>query len=88
MKILNHIIEGNLRSLQPIAHFKIHRWPGGVKHLVWWKLSVTYGPNGCCEHCDVETGLEAVCQDCYDHHYCECGRELDSPGNGFCPRCR
>jgi hypothetical protein len=92
MKLFNYIIEGNGRSLQPITHFKIHRYPSGVKHLVWWKLSVMYGRSGFCERCEAETGLETICQECFDHYYCECGEELcdsaGSPGDGFCARCR
>jgi hypothetical protein len=92
MKLFNYVIESNWRSLQPITHFKIHRYPGSVRHLVWWKLSVMYGRNETCERCDVETGLEIICQDCFERYYCECGQELcdsfGSPGDGFCARCR
>lgn len=92
MNIGNFTVEADLRSLQPITHFKIHRYKGGVNHLVWWKLSVMYGRTGFCEFCEIETGLEAVCQDCFEHHYCECGQQLDdaygTPGDGLCVRCR
>lgn len=91
MKLLNYIVEANLRSLQPITHFKIHKRPG-YKHLVWWKLSVLYGWNQQCEECRVDVGLETLCESCFEHLFCECGQRLEdsygTPGDGFCVRCR
>lgn len=93
MRALSYTIEANLRSLQPITHFKIHRYHRNnpVRHLVWWKLSVMWSPTQFCEECNVETGLESMCEDCYTHHFCECGQRLEdsmgSPGDGFCRKC-
>lgn len=90
MKILNYTVEVSFHSLQPINHFKVHS-RGLYKHLVWYKLSALWGPTGACEECGIETGLEALCQPCYDHFYCECGVRLEdsygSPGDGLCRRC-
>jgi hypothetical protein len=90
MNIGNFTVETSLRSLQPITHFKIHRHRD-YSHLVWWKLSVMYGRTGFCEYCEVETGLESMCQPCFEHHYCECGQIREdaygSPGDGLCRRC-
>lgn len=94
MKALGYVIESNGRSLQPITHFKIHRYHprAKIRHLVWWRFSVMYGPVQYCEECETETGLEAFCQDCFERHFCECGQRLEdswgSPGDGFCARCR
>lgn len=94
MRIFNFIVEPSLRSLQPWTHFKIHGYgKGNPRHLVWGKLSVNYGPVQYCEECEKETGLNAVCDACYENNYCECGRKLcieegSSPGDGFCARCR
>jgi hypothetical protein len=92
MRFLNYVIEPSLRSLQPITHFKINRYPGhSMRHLVWWKLSVQYGPVQHCEYCEVDTGLETICDPCFEHHYCECGQILEdaygSPGDGLCRVC-
>lgn len=91
MKLLSYTVEGNLRSLQPITHFKIHHWKSGTRHLVFWKLSVLWSRTKFCEYCETETGIEDVCPDCFEHHFCECGQELTdsygSPGDGFCRRC-
>jgi len=90
MKLFNYIIEPSLRSLHKWNHFKLHR-RGECKHLVWGKISILYGPLQYCEECEVENGLEVLCQTCYDNLYCECGQKLEdaygSPGDGFCRKC-
>lgn len=46
MRFANYVVEADLRSRQPITHFKIHRHGSSVRHLIWWKLSMMYGPAG------------------------------------------
>jgi len=92
MKILNHKFLIEFNSLQPITHFRLHRYPH-YSHLVWWKLSVLFGVENTCNECNGETELgETVCQSCYENNHCECGQRLEdaygTPGDGFCVQCR
>lgn len=36
--------------------------------------------------------FEEYCDECHEHHYCECGNKLEdaygTPGDGFCIMCR
>lgn len=92
MKVFNHIVEGGFRSLHSWNHFRIHGSKGNPRHLVWGKLSMYYGPVQYCEECGKENGLDAVCEECHENLFCECGQRLEdsygSPGDGFCLRCR
>lgn len=94
MKLLNHTVEANLRARCKITNFKIHRRRHSpVRHLVWWRLSLQYGPTQFCEECEADIGLQdTYCDACHEHHFCECGQRLEdawgTPGDGFCARCR
>jgi hypothetical protein len=57
-------------------------------HIVWFKFSIIFGAQNYCEECEIRTELgETLCNECYEHNYCECGNELESPGEGMCRRC-
>lgn len=91
MKVFNYIIEPSLGSRHNFAHFKVHK-RGEVRHLVWGKVSVLFGPVQYCEECETENGLSTLCDKCQEHYFCECGSRLceeegSSPGDGFCRRC-
>lgn len=92
MKLFGYIIESSLNSKHLFKHFKVHKRGAGIKHLVWGKLSIIFGPEQFCEACDISTGLQLnYCDDCYSHHFCECGNKLEneygSPGDGLCRSC-
>lgn len=92
MRLLGYTVEADLRARSPMTHFKIHRDRyGSHRHLVWGKLSLIWGRSRQCERCDTYSRFEELCDDCYAHHYCECGRELcdaaGSPGDGLCRGC-
>lgn len=75
MKLLNHVVELNLRARNTLSHFRIHRRPY-YTHVCWWKVSLIYGqphlePVTMCGGCSgiikcVSAGDETwdVCEDC------------------------
>lgn len=64
MKLFNHVLEARLSARWPWSHFKVHELrdgrfgPSYGKHIVWGKLSITFGQ----PHLLPIT----VCADCYE----------------------
>jgi len=84
--------EFSLTAKHPWSHIKLHKHTQ-YYHFVWGKISFQWARVEHCEECSIETDLgETLCDECYQHNYCECGTRLEdsygSPGDGFCVRCR
>lgn len=78
MKLFNHVVDLNFRSLQPWTHMKLHKreyW----NHFVWGKISLVYGqphlePMTVCTHCYEE--IQHVGEDSLD--WCEGCQSLEA----------
>lgn len=75
MRIGNYIIEAHLRARRPWTHFKIHDH-SYYKHLVWGKLSMTFGQ----PHLVPVT----VCVNCYEEIQ---GLSAGDEGWDYCEGC-
>lgn len=79
MKIFNHVVEADLRSLQPWTHFKIHTYEMH-RHLVWGRLSVLFGqphltPVTVCADCYGEIQMLHSGDECWN--YCESCQQVE-----------
>jgi len=87
MKLFGYIFKFSNKAKWNWKHFKLHK-RGKIRHLVWGKFSILFGPIQYCSECEIETGLETICQECQEYYFCECGQRLEdsygSPGDGFC----
>jgi hypothetical protein len=73
MKVMNHVIELNFRSLQPWSRMRLHRRPY-YHHFVWGKISFIYGqphlePVTVCAECNgdiIRVGADLLdyCESC------------------------
>ena len=87
MTLFGYELEFSNRARRKFYDVKLFRRPG-LKHLVWWKFSLRFGPGCFCEECEVKTELGlSLCDECHSNLYCECGTKLETSGDGLCSRC-
>ncbi len=73
MKVFNYVVECNFRSRHKFSHFRLHKHTY-YSHLVWGKLSLTYGqphlvPIRVCAECLEQIESKSAGDESWD--YCE-----------------
>lgn len=94
MKIGKYLIKADFGAKQKWYEYSYYKRYGQTV-FTFGKFYLNFGEIQNCEHCEKELDYlthPAICDECYEHYYCECGARLEdsygSPGDGFCVRCR
>ena len=87
MTLLGYEFEFSNRAKRAFNDLKVFR-RSNYTHIVWYKFSLIFGQTRYCEECEVKTEIgQDLCDECHSNIYCECGKELESKGDGFCRTC-